>query len=82
MVAYNAIIEYIDEMVKVSYTLTSGLKFEPSCVHLICSNIFIVKSFLISYSRIYMFMLDFGLEHTKARELVNLRTCQEIIVFP
>ena len=29
-----------------------------------------------------MFMLDFGPKHTKARELVNARACQEIIVFP
>ena len=28
-----------------------------------------------------MFMLDFGPKHTKAQELVNVRSCQEIIVF-
>ena len=28
-----------------------------------------------------MFMLDFGPKHTKARELVNARVCEETIVF-
>ena len=30
---------------------------------------------------ISLFLLDFGIEHKKAWELVNARACQEIIVF-
>ena len=35
-----------------------------------------------SLSSIFVFLLDFGPEHTKTRELVNARACKEIIVFP
>ena len=30
---------------------------------------------------LFLFLLDFGSEHIKARELVNVRAFQEIIVF-